>query len=580
MHQAQTGGGERMNSSSTQPDELDEARALIIRLWDDSLTAAAHSRLESLMLHRADVRLLYLEMMRLHAALHQRAGSLAIGPTLESAEADNDTGMSDAMILPALRSYDAEPEYAAEEPLVHEPAIQKRAAEPGANQPVAAARSQPIPAGPARSSLLWGRRGIALMALAASIVLALSVVLVQITTRKPAATVVASTDAHLDTDLNISQGAAIAAGKTLNLVTGNLELKLRGGADVVIEGPATFDVTSPVAMSLTRGRISAIAAGAAHGFVVQTPNARVTDLGTEFGVGVTPAGVTEVDVFQGQVQVAQLHAAAETSPLAIPATLSAGQAAFVVNGAIRPSSTGAMPQAFVRSLSAPRSIDVVDLISGGDGTTGLRNGAIDQRTGESGLLRPAFGIDISFPDYHPVSKLPVVDGCFVPNGNIKIDSDGHTFNFGATSGTSFYQIRAGGTFPWPRPARLHETFTPILGGVDYSQPGHGFFLLHPNAGITFDLNAVRRLHPGFKLDKFQSIVGNTHPSEFANEPARVMVLVDGNRRYYHRQLWPREGPVKVDVPLTDSDHFLTIVTADNGISPRYNWIIFGDPHLQ
>ena len=91
------------------------------------------------------------------------------------------------------------------------------------------------------------------MALAASIVLALSVVLVQLSNQKPAATVVASTDAHLDTDLDISQGAAVATGKTLNLVTGNLELKLRGGADVVIEGPATFGVSSPVAMSLTRG---------------------------------------------------------------------------------------------------------------------------------------------------------------------------------------------------------------------------------------------------------------------------------------------------------------------------------------
>ena len=231
----------------------------------------------------------------------------------------------------------------------------------------------------------------------------------------------------------------------------------------------------------------------------------------------TPAGTTEVDVFQGQVQVAELHAGGDTSLSAIPATLSAGQAAFVANGAIRPSSAGATPQAFVRSLSAPKSIDVVDLICGGDGTTGLRSGAIDQRTGESGPLRPAFGIDVSFPDYHPVPKLPVVDGCFVPNGNIKIDSDGHSFDFGTTSGTSFYQIRAGGTFPWPRPAKLHETFTSILGGVDYSQPGHGFFLLHPNAGITFDL-AASQAHPGFKLDKFRSIVGNTHPSEFANEP--------------------------------------------------------------
>ena len=56
------------------------------------------------MLNHAEVRLLYLEMMRLHAALHH-AGALAMQPTLDSADAetDDDTGMSDAMIMPALR---------------------------------------------------------------------------------------------------------------------------------------------------------------------------------------------------------------------------------------------------------------------------------------------------------------------------------------------------------------------------------------------------------------------------------------------------------------------------------------------
>jgi hypothetical protein len=330
-------------------------------------------------------------------------------------------------------------------------------------------------------------------------------------------------------------------------------------------------------MSLTRGRISAVAAGAAHGFVVQTPNARVTDLGTEFGVGVTLAGATEVDVFQGQVQVAQVSAGGNTSPAATATTLSAGQAAFVANGAIRPSADGAMPQAFVRSLSAPRSIDVVDLICGGDGTTGLRSGAIDQRTGNSGRLEPVFAIDTSNPDYHPVPNLPIVDGCFVPNGNITIDSDAHTFNFGTTSGTSFYQIRAGGSIPWERKG---ETFTAVLGGVDYSQSGHGFFLLHPNAGITFDLAALRRLHPGLKLGDFRSVVGNTCTSPFANEPARILVLVDGRERFSLPQLWRKQKPIDIDVPLHDSERFLTVVTTDNGISPRYAWIIFGDPRVE
>jgi len=550
-----------MNPSSAESDELAEARALIVRLlWDESLTPAALARLEALMLRRADVRLLYLEMMRLHAALHQRAGSLAIQPTLETAEVDNDTGMSDMMILPAIRSVEEEPE------VVEEP-------------PHTAFPRQPAPAERPRSSLLPGRRGIALMALAASVILAMSILLVQLATRKPAATVVASSDAQLDSGLDASQGAAVATGKTISLVSGCLEVKFGGGADVVIQAPATFSVTSPVAMALASGRISATAAGAAHGFVVDTPNARVTDLGTEFGVGVDSAGTTEVHVFQGQVKVAQLHSANDSASAQNPTILSVGQAVVVAAGIVKPSATGAAPQAFVRTLSPPPSLDVVDLICGGDGTTSLRTGAIDQRTGESGPLQPAFAMDVANPIYHPVPNLPVVDGCFVPNGKIKIDSEGHTFDFGITSGTSFYQIRAGGTFPWPR-QRNGEPFTAVLGGVDYSQPGHGFFLLHPNAGITFDLAALRRLHPGFKLDDFRSVVGNTHTFRLANQPPRILVLVDGTPRYDRWKIWPKDGPLEIDVPLTDSDHFLTVATTDNGVSPRYDWIIFGDPNLR
>jgi hypothetical protein len=401
---------------------------------------------------------------------------------------------------------------------------------------------------------------------------------VQLANRKPTATIVASAEAHFDIgSLESSPGTAVAMGKTLNLAAGSVELKLDGGADVIIEGPATFSVTSPVAMNLTSGRISAIAAGRAHGFVVQTPNATVTDLGTQFGVAVDSAGATEVDVFQGQVQVAQARSNGDQQPAAPPTILSTGQAAMVVNGLVKPSGLGAAPQAFVRSLSRPPTIDVVDLICGGDGTSSLRSGAIDQRTGDSGLLQPAFAIDVATPQYHPVPRLPVIDGCFVPNGTIPVDSAGHRFDFGTTSGTCFYQIRAGGKFPW---AHRGEKFTAVLGDIDYSQAGHGFFLLHPNAGITFDLRTLRRLHPGMTLTHFRSVVGNTCTSPLATEPAHVSVLVDGRTRFDQPKLWRKQKPVDIDVPLHDSDRFLTLVATDNGISPRYTWIIFGDPWIE
>ena len=41
---------------------------------------------------------------------------------------------------------------------------------------------------------------------------------------------------------------------------------------------------------------------AGHGFTIETPNGKVVDLGTEFGVTVDDLGVSEVSVFQGKVE--------------------------------------------------------------------------------------------------------------------------------------------------------------------------------------------------------------------------------------------------------------------------------------
>jgi hypothetical protein len=541
-----------------QPDDLSEARELILALCHERLPKDGQARLEALMIQRPDVRLLYLEMIRVHAILQLRAGSFSM-LRLENADIISEADMSDAMILPALTPAEPEPEA---EPL-----------------PVFAA-PEPLPAPePLRRLRIPGWRTMAWMSVAAAIVLTASIFFMQQEAARPAvaATILKSYDAHFDgTDLDPSPGVAIPTGKAFSLASGYVELKFHGGADVVFQAPAVFTIDSGVAMGLTSGRISATADGPAHGFAVQTPTARVTDLGTAFGVTVEPAGRTEVDVFQGRVEVAQIRAAGDTSPAQSPAILSVGQAAVADNGAVKPSADGAAPQNFVRSLAAPASIDLVDLICGGDGTTGLRSGGINPRTGASGLLKPDFDIPVANSDYHAVPKLQVVDGCFVPNGNIKIDSAGHRFDFGKTTATSFFQIRAGGHIPW---AKTGLRFTANLGGVDYAQPGHGFFLLHPNAGITFDLAALRKLHPGLKISDLRSIVGNPCPSPEYNSVSRVRVLVNGTVRF-DRQISRKDGPLDMNVPLNDADQFLTMVATDDGVSPRYDWIIIADPRFE
>lgn len=547
-----------MSTPDQQPGELDEARELILALCDRRLEPASEARLDALMLGRADVRRLYLEIVRVHTAMFRRAESASTARGDELDDAPLAAGLSDAMVMPALDSVDAE-DNAAVAPPSHadsEPTAARAALAPG--------REEKPPG--------WLRRGGGWRAAAAVIFLAGAIALVETVRRLHSpATIVAAADAQFAPGRGADVGDLIGAGKVFRLSSGCVELKFRRGADVVIEGPAVFNLTSPSSLTLTSGKISATATGAAHGFVVQTPTARVTDLGTEFGVTVDADGGTKIDVFAGKVQVAPDHSNEA------PTTLCAGDAAAVDHSLLTRSAGDATPQSYIRSLAVPPSLDVVDLIAGGDGTTHRRSGAIDQRTGDSGALDPVGIVDAPDNDYHAVPNLPVINGCFVPDGETKIDGAGHSFDFGDTSGATFYQIRSGGRFPWPQEG---ETFTGVVGGVDYSQGAHGLMLLHPCAGITFDLGALRRLHPGLNFTHFRALAGNSCGFAGAGPHSDLFVFVDGAAQVERRGLTHADGPVNIDVAISDSDRFLTLVTTNAGGDPSHNWIIFGDPKLE
>jgi hypothetical protein len=360
----------------------------------------------------------------------------------------------------------------------------------------------------------------------------------------------------------------------LFLQSGYAEVRFDSGATMIVEAPARFQVGTNNSVELISGQISAKVPPNAHGFAVETAAGRVVDLGTEFGVAISPDGSDHIDVFKGNVAAAEPQAASSV----VPIVLSEGQAAISKGHKIKLDPAGARPQAFVRSLALPTSIDMVDLICGGDGTTHFRSGAIDQRTGQSGQLAFISGSGVVPSDYHAVPGLQVVDGCFVPNGKDIVDSAQHTFDFGPTSARTLYQIRAGGSFlPWPNPG---ETFTAVLGGVDYSQPNHGLILLHPNIGITFDLDAIRRIHPALRLADFRAVVGNTCPAATPATNAHVVVLVNGVSRSDLPQLSHNDGAVNLRVPLADTNRFLTIGITGPQKTQIYNWIVLGDPQLE
>jgi hypothetical protein len=111
-------------------------------------------------------------------------------------------------------------------------------------------------------------------------------------------------------------GSLIKTGVSQSLASGCAELTSTNGLRVVVQGPATFTIEGPGVLSLTSGRLTASVPKAARGFTVETPFARAVDLGTEFGVSVSPMGDTDIQTFQGTVSLTST-----TGGTASPATL-------------------------------------------------------------------------------------------------------------------------------------------------------------------------------------------------------------------------------------------------------------------
>ena len=104
------------------------------------------------------------------------------------------------------------------------------------------------------------------------------------------------------TSLPTRLGSALTAGR-LRLVSGLIQLEFYGGAIVVLEGPADFDLIAADRAFCRQGKLRARVPLDSSRFTVATPNTDVVDLGTEFGVLVDEGGGSEVQVFEGSVNL-------------------------------------------------------------------------------------------------------------------------------------------------------------------------------------------------------------------------------------------------------------------------------------
>lgn len=546
-----------MAGDGGQPDGLDE---MLKDLFDPGLTFEQSARLRRRLLESPADRERYVRYVTLHSMLESEEEIDArLIESLRRWRRDSTASLSDAWILPAIRSdpTDRNENEAPAKPDSH---------------------SHVFPASPQKDFRTWihRRRNLPAAAICLVAIGLAALLVVRFFATRQAGTIDAVADAQWeDASQSWAPGTTVAAGRQMALQAGCVQIDLTGGAHVTVEGPARFSLESGAAVWLASGKIAALIPGG--GFTVHCPHATVADLGTQFGVDVGLDGNARIEVFQGSVRA---ETVSESTPTGIAQILSAGHAADISAGAVKLDPFGSSPQHFVLAVAtAITRLDVTDIVCGGDGTTARRGRAIDVLTGNVGLLRQA-GYRQGNHAYHRVPELPAVDGCFVPDGTsgpTQVDSAGDVYRFPPTSNRSAQLIWAGGTIPAP-PEKDNFTMKSTLAGVDYSRPGHGFLALHCNKGLTFDLDAIRRLHPGSRLDRFQCVVGNTSGGmDQASHRTSVVILADGKRRFQRLAFRSADGKFAIDVPLQATDHFLTLATVEAGDGTSLNWVLFGDP---
>ncbi len=123
-----------------------------------------------------------------------------------------------------------------------------------------------------------------------------------VTAAEPVGVITSTVDARWEDGAPVVAGAPVMPGRVRTLGTGLAQITLATGASVYIEAPATFEAVGEDHLRLLDGKIVGHCPPGAEGFTVTTPNARIVDLGTEFGVSVRD-GVSSTHVFSGGVLV-------------------------------------------------------------------------------------------------------------------------------------------------------------------------------------------------------------------------------------------------------------------------------------
>ena len=407
--------------------------------------------------------------------------------------------------------------------------------------------------------------------------------------------VVATLTAEQDAKWDRRPGQDFYAGQRFTLNRGLAEITTGRGAVALIEAPCTIAFTSDHnTLQLDAGRlVGRCLTPSSRGFTVLTPDARVVDIGTEFGVVVDADRGTGVHVFEGEVRVASKQSIDQPAQAVV-----SQQAVFIP----------AENESLVRidfdegqfSRRVVGRLDLVDIVARGNGLGNRSGMAIDLATGQyltseqiASRERRAWSHD-SGMTFNPIEESAFIDGVFIIDrltGRAEISSEGsefdgfptmpETINSGDANG--FVQATAANTVI--NPPSLPDFQRPFAAVGREELDGH-YLVIHGGAGITFDLKALRSEHTGPGVARFSAFALNIEQQSIALSPAPnpatadIWVIVDGKQRFLKRSANTETGVVEINVDLNEEDRFLTLAVSHGGDGSFHDWVVFSRPEIE
>lgn len=369
-------------------------------------------------------------------------------------------------------------------------------------------------------------------------------------------------------------GSNISLGQRLRCQDGTVELRMASGVFVLLEGNTSLFLTGPNTLYLERGSLVAKVPHDASGFAVQTSDADFIDIGTEFGVNVDPGQMSQTKVLDGQIVVQTEGEDGKKNQK----QLSTNEAAQVASDgqieSIDPDSLA------FNSIYPEDRVCLFNLICHTSGyyPDGLwidpRNGEMKLTTESDWLLNKKG--DSQEPQanekgYHLASRLPVIDGIFLPASGEDVVVNSAGGRFGGIKNTEdnthccFAIGESKAVLNWNIPQGYGEILTGLSDSDNaMSSDNHVFMNLHANLGITFDLDAVR-LHAGRKVVRFTTMARKGEDIVYEKPSVLdVLILADEKPIYKKRGITAQEGTIPISVDIPENARFLTIISADGG----------------